>query len=142
MYGHRGGRRYKYVSMVVPIECMGTAVEGVLSIEEREVPIEWRGTAVEGILRGSYRMYGHSGGESFEYVSTRVPIDWMGGRSSEYISTEIPIECMGTAVEMSSEYVSMGFPIEYIGRTVEGVNLCPCREQKQGRPGWLPQSPY
>jgi hypothetical protein len=41
-----------------------------------------------------------------------------------------------------SEYVSMGFPIESIGRAVEGVNLCPCTEQKQGLPGWLPQSPY
>jgi len=47
----------------------------------------------------------------------------------------------GHSGRRSSEYVSMGFPIEYIGRTV-GVNLCPCREQKQGRTGWLPQSPY
>ena len=35
----------------------------------------------------------------------------------------------------SSEYGRMVFPIEYIGRKVEGVNLCPCREKKQGRPG-------
>ena len=41
----------------------------------------------------------------------------------------------------SSGYVGMGVPLEYIGRTVE-VNLCPCREQKQERQGWMPQSPY
>ena len=42
----------------------------------------------------------------------------------------------------SSKYGSMGVPTEYIGRAVEVVNICPCKEQKQGRPGWLPQSPY
>jgi hypothetical protein len=42
----------------------------------------------------------------------------------------------------SSDYGRMGVPIECTDRTAEGVNLCPCTEQKQGRPGWLPQSPY
>jgi hypothetical protein len=50
MHGHSGGRSSEYVSTGVPIECMGTTVEGVLSIEEREVPIECTGRAVEGVL--------------------------------------------------------------------------------------------
>ena len=35
MHGQSGGRSSGYVSMRVPIECMGTAVEGVLSMEVR-----------------------------------------------------------------------------------------------------------
>jgi hypothetical protein len=50
MSGHSGGRRSKYLSMEIPIELMGRAVEGGLSIEEREVPIECTSRAVEGIL--------------------------------------------------------------------------------------------
>jgi len=32
MHEHSGGRSSEYVSMGVPTECMGTAVEGVLSM--------------------------------------------------------------------------------------------------------------
>jgi hypothetical protein len=32
MHGQSGGRSSEYVSMGVPIECMGTAMEGVMSM--------------------------------------------------------------------------------------------------------------
>ena len=35
MHGQSGGRSSEYRSTGVPIECMGRAVEGVLSIEVR-----------------------------------------------------------------------------------------------------------